>query len=93
MFIKFYISQADVARLTGELAKARTMVTSLKDKEESLKDMLVAEKKKQKKELVVSATNLNVIKNGTLSSMDKRPAALVSLKVFVFFYKYLKAHA
>jgi len=61
--------KADVTRLTAELNKAKQMVTSMKEKEESLKDLLVAEKKK-KKETVVFKTN-------TLSSIDKRPAALV----------------
>ena len=60
-----------MTRLTAELNKAKQMVTSMKEKEESLKDLLVAEKKK-KKETVVFKTN-------TLSSIDKRPAALVIL--------------
>ena len=61
-----------MARLTAELSKAKQMVTSLKDKEDGLKEMLVAEKKKKKKDSVV-------IKSGTLSSYDKRPAALVCI--------------
>ena len=58
-----------MTRLTAELNKAKQMVTSLKEKEESLKDLLVAEKKKKKEPVVM--------KTGTLSSIDKRPAALV----------------
>ena len=66
--------QADVTRLTTELTKARQMCSTLKDKEENLKDQLVAEKKKKKKsEVDVEAGK----PGGTLSGYDKRPAALV----------------
>jgi len=62
--------KGDVARLNTELAKARQTVQALQDKEGDLKEQLAAEKKKKK-----SAENL--VKNGTLSAFDKRPAALV----------------
>ena len=62
-----------MTRLTAELNKAKQMVTSLKEKEESLKDLLVAEKKKKKEAIVT--------KTGTLSSIDKRPAALVRYSI------------
>ena len=65
--------QADVTRLTTELTKARQMCSTLKDKEENLKDQLVAEKKKKKR----SEVEVEPGKSGTLSSYDKRPAALV----------------
>ena len=67
--------QADVTRLTTELTKARQMCSTLKDKEENLKDqlVLVAEKKKKKR----SEVEVEPGKSGTLSSYDKRPAALV----------------
>ena len=68
-----------MTRLTAELNKAKQMVTSLKEKEESLKDLLVAEKKKKKETVVM--------KTGTLSSIDKRPAALV-----IIYIKILKRH-
>ena len=61
--------QADVTRLTAELAKARQVVTSLQEKEESLAQLLAAEKRRRKEG--------SVTKTGTLSSYDKRPAALV----------------
>ena len=67
--------QADVTRLTSELTKARQMCSALKDKEENLKEQLLAEKKKKKKsELDVAEPGKS---GGTLSSYDKRPAALV----------------
>lgn len=59
--------KAEVTRLTTELAKARTSVMGLQEKEEELKDALEKEKKKKKE----------VLKTGTLSPADKRPAALV----------------
>ena len=81
--------QADVSRLTGELSKARQLVVSLKDKEESLKELLLQERKRRK-DSGVSVTSTSAIKtnsnnnnsnsnnnNNTLSSSDKRPAALV----------------
>ena len=77
--------QADVSRLTGELSKARQLVVSLKDKEESLKELLLQERKRRK-DSGVSVTSTSGIKtnsnnsnnnNNTLSSSDKRPAALV----------------
>ena len=88
MYTKFkkYL-QADVSRLTGELSKARQLVVSLKDKEESLKELLLQERKRRK-DSGVSVTSTSAIKtnssnnnssnnNNTLSSSDKRPAALV----------------
>ena len=79
--------QADVSRLTGELSKARQLVVSLKDKEESLKELLLQERKRRK-DSGVSVTSTSAIKtnsnssnnnnnSNTLSSSDKRPAALV----------------
>ena len=66
--------QADVTRLTTELTKARQTCSALKDKEDHLKEQLVAEKKKKKKsEVEVEASK----PGGTLSGYDKRPAALV----------------
>ena len=59
-----------MTRLTAELSKARQMVTSLKEKEESLQQLLVTERRRKKE--------ASVTKTGTLSSYDKRPAALVS---------------
>ena len=56
-----------MTRLTSELAKARSAVLALQEKEESLRDALEKEKKKKKESL----------KTGTLSPADKRPAALV----------------
>ena len=75
--LNIFCLQAEVARLNTELSKSKQIVSSLKDKEESLKDMLVAEKKK-KKDSASSGTS-GVSKTGTLSSYDKRPAALVSM--------------
>ena len=74
-----------MSRLTGELSKARQLVVSLKDKEESLKELLLQERKRRK-DSGVSVTSTSAIKtnssnsnnnNNTLSSSDKRPAALV----------------
>ena len=72
-----------MSRLTGELSKARQLVVSLKDKEESLKELLLQERKRRK-DSGVSVTSTSGIKtnsnsnsNNTLSSSDKRPAALV----------------
>ena len=71
---EYFYLQADVTRLTTELTKARQMCSALKDKEDNLKEQLVAEKKKKKK----SEGEVEPIKpGGTLSSYDKRPAALV----------------
>ena len=98
--------QADVTRLTAELSKARQLVTSLQEKEESLQQVillasdwpiltsdwlipiltsdwlipiltsdcfqLLTTERKRRKETA------SVTKTGTLSSYDKRPAALVS---------------
>ncbi len=58
-----------MTRLTAELTKARQVVTRLKEKEESLAQLLATEKRKRKE--------ASVTKTGTLSSYDKRPAALV----------------
>ena len=66
--------QADVTRLTTELTKARQMCSALKDKEDNLKEQLVAEKKKKKKSEGEAEPSKS---GGTLSSYDKRPAALV----------------
>ena len=72
-----------MSRLTGELSKARQLVVSLKDKEESLKELLLQERKRRK-DSGVSVTSTSAIKtnsnsnnSNTLSSSDKRPAALV----------------
>ena len=73
-----------MSRLTGELSKARQLVVSLKDKEESLKELLLQERKRRK-DSGVSVTSTSAIKtnsnnnnsNNPLSSSDKRPAALV----------------
>ena len=71
---EYFSLQADVTRLTTELTKARQMCSALKDKEDNLKEQLVAEKKKKKK----SEGEVEPSKSGgTLSSYDKRPAALV----------------
>ena len=65
------MSQADVARLTAELGKARQLVSSLRGKEDSLQQLLTQERQQRKKKEAGAG------KQGTLSSMDKRPAALV----------------
>ena len=74
-----------MSRLTGELSKARQLVVSLKDKEESLKELLLQERKRRK-DSGVSVTSTSAIKtnsnnsnnnNNPLPSSDKRPAALV----------------
>ena len=73
-----------MSRLTGELSKARQLVVSLKDKEESLKELLLQERKRRK-DSGVSVTSTSAIKtnsnnnnnSNTLSSSDKRLAALV----------------
>ena len=73
-----------MSRLTGELSKARQLVVSLKDKEESLKELLLQERKRRK-DSGVSVTSTSAIKTNSnsnnnsnpLSSSDKRPAALV----------------
>ena len=61
-----------MTRLTAELGKARQLVTGLREKEESLQQLLAAERRKKRE--VVSNN-----KTGTLSSQDKRPAALVRI--------------
>ena len=60
-----------MTRLTAELTKARQAVTSLQEKEESLQQLLATEKRKRRE------GGATVTKTGTLSSYDKRPAALV----------------
>ena len=71
---EYFSLQADVTRLTTELTKARQMCSALKDKEDNLKEQLVAEKKKKKKSEGEAEPSKS---GGTLSSYDKRPAALV----------------
>ena len=88
-----------MTRLTAELSKARQLVTSLQEKEESLQQVIIlasdwlipiltsdwlipiltsdwfqllTTERKRRKETA------SVTKTGTLSSYDKRPAALVS---------------
>ena len=79
-----------MTRLTAELSKARQLVTSLQEKEESLQQVillasdwlililtsdwlqLLTTERRRRKETA------SVTKTGTLSSYDKRPAALVS---------------
>ena len=60
-----------MARLTAELGKARQLVSSLRGKEDSLQQLLTQERQQRKKKEAGAG------KQGTLSSMDKRPAALV----------------
>ena len=85
-----------MTRLTAELSKARQLVTSLQEKEESLQQVIIlasywpilisdwlipiltsdwfqllTTERKRRKETA------SVTKTGTLSSYDKRPAALV----------------
>ena len=54
--------KADVSRLKDELSKAQQIVKNQQTKEDSLKEQLSSERKK---------------KTSTLSTADKRPAALV----------------
>ena len=67
-----------MTRLTAELGKARQLVIGLREKEESLQQLLSAERRKKKE--------VGGNKTGTLSSQDKRPAALVRIQTIILLH-------